>query len=94
MSKAIKQIRLTPRSVFNDPLTRVAMDLAYEGFTHDTIQRSVKKLTIGQVSYRLGRLGVSTTYVRRGIGEEASKRLNAVLEHHGLPARRFRRKAG
>lgn len=61
-------------SIWDDPRTRLAQAMAYEGFGYLAISRA-SDLTIGQLSYRFHKLGTSPTTWRRGKSGHAREKI-------------------
>lgn len=66
------------QNIWDDVRTRIAQDLAYEGFYHRTIARAAG-LTRHQVTYRLNKIGITTNGVRGGLGQEARERIDRIV---------------
>lgn len=81
MASVMTRRRRRSLSIWDDPLTGLVQRLAYEGFTHATIAK-LTDCSGPTVAYRLGRLGVSTSEVRRGETHEAKLRAQRILERY------------
>jgi hypothetical protein len=73
---------LSRDSIWQDPRTLAITKLAYRGLTHRAIARVLHRyqVTQGQVSYRLGKIGLSTWAWRRGESDASKSFVEGVVE--------------
>jgi hypothetical protein len=64
-------------SIWDDPRTMAAQAMGYEGFAHRVIARECD-LSLGEVQYRLAKMGVSTQGYRSGMTDRALDRINRI----------------